>query len=299
MIPTLRLAACLGFFAVQLPAFAASATDYPIQLVRKSVVGERYVVTIHGTQEQTMTRTVNGNPVPGQDGLVIANLEATGEVLALTPSGHEAKVKLTVQKFSRTEAGRSGEVLAPGTELIVERKGAKTEYLLGGKPVTPELAATLELVGVELGNDDSANDDQVFGTKERKKPGDSWSVNAAAAAADISKMGLAVEPANMTGSTTLAEVVKTGSQEQLRIQGALAIKNVSIPLPPGIAVKSSDMNVTYTGLFPVDLGQRVSQSGLSMVARIVCAGNLNGAELAMTITMKQSKDATYTAFVAK
>jgi hypothetical protein len=298
MITCLRLAVLVGFFAAQLPLFAASApADYPIQLTRKSVVGERYVVTIQARQEQSMEQSINGRALAPQGVLVLSDFVAAGEVLALTPLGKEMKSRLIVEKFTRTEAGQPRVVLPPGTELMAERKGRKTEYLLDGKPVTAELAAALAMVSVEQSSDEGANDDVVFGSKERKKPGDSWPINVAAAVADIAEMGVVVEPGNMTGSTTLLEVVKTGTQEALRLQGALTIKNVKIPLPPlppGIEVRASDMVMTYTGLFPTEVTKRANQSGLLMVAKVVCDGTMNGAELVVTIGMRQSKDTTFT-----
>jgi hypothetical protein len=297
MISRLRLAFLAGLFAAQFPLFAAGApADYPIQLVRKSVVGERYVVTIHATQEQSIDQNVNGRSMAPQGSLVLSDLVAAGEVLALTPLGKEMKSKLVVEKFTRTEAGQPRVVLPPGTELIAERKDKRTEYFLDGKPVTAELAAALAMVSVEQGSDQGGNDDVIFGSQERKRPGDAWPINAAAAVADIAEMGVAVEPGNMTGNTTLVEVVKTGNQEALRLQGALTIKNVKVPLPPlppGIAVRASDMVMTYTGLFPTDVTKRANQSGLSMVAKVVCGGTMNGAELIVTFTMRQSKEIVF------
>ena len=289
----LRQISVIGVLLAGLSATAVAAPDYPIQLVRKTTVGTHYGVVANGSQEQLLNMSVNGQSMPPKTEVTKVQVSATGEVLAVTPSGRESKARFVIEKAVINAAGSWSMLLPPGTEIVAECIGTKTVFLVGGSPATTALATALDVAGIELASDDIANDDQIFGTKERKKVGDSWSINGALAAADLAKKGIAIEPSNLTGNATLVEEQKSGNQDSLRISASMAIKNVKIPLPPGMVVESGEFKATFSGLFPVDVTKRPSRSGMTMDGKFVSAGTSGGKEVAMTLTMKKSTDSEF------
>jgi hypothetical protein len=270
---------------------SASAQDYEIKLVRTVKVGDRYGVVATGTTEQHMTMTVAGQPAPPRDQVMAANLTAKAEVLAATPGGRESKSRFTITKLTRTAGPQADEPLPAGTVVVAERVGTKTEFKVGDAPVSPDVAKVLGML-ISMESDQGANDDVVFGTKARQKVGDSWPIDANAAAADAAaKAGLKIDPANITGTATLAEVQKEG----LKIAGTMQMKDVGIPLPPGMAVTASAFTARFSGVFPLDAAKRAVNSTMSMDGKVECGGKAGDKELTMVMTMKQAKDVTFTA----
>lgn len=269
------------------------APDYVIQLVRKSTVGEHYRVVASGKDEQSLLMSIDGQDMPRKEEVVTVELIANCEVLALTPSGREMKTKFTVVKATRSGHGQLQEFLGAGTEVIAERVGDKTQFSVAGRPVDPAIGSALDTAGVDMSSDDSATDDDIFGTKMRKRVGDSWPINATAAAADLAKMEIMADPSKISGSTTLTEVVKQGTQDLLKISGSLAMQGVALPCPPGFAVQSSEMSADYSGLFPVDLTKAMVHGSMGMQMKVVISGVEDGKQVLMTMTKKRMHQAEF------
>lgn len=286
-LPRLSLLAALfcGLLAT------ATAQDYEIKLVRTVKVGDKYGVVATGTAEQHVTMTVSGQPAPPRDQVMSASLTAKAEVLAVTAGGREAKSRFTITKLTRTSGPQTDEPLPAGTVVVAERTGTKTEFKVGDAPVAPEVGKVLGLL-ISLESDQGANDDVVFGSKARRKVGDSWPIDSSAAAADAAtKGGMKIDPANITGTTTLAEAQKDG----LKITAAMTMKEVGIPLPPGMTVTASAFTADFSGIFPVDTSKRAVHNAFSMNGKVECAGKAGDKELTMVMTMKQARDVTFTA----
>ncbi len=269
----------------------AGAEDYEIKFNRTTKVGERYGVVATGSMEQHMIMTVNGQGMPPRDQVMNVAFTAKAEVLTLSPGGREVKTSFTVGKLTNTVGAQATDVLPAGAVVVAERTGAKTEFQIDGAPAKPEVAAVLAVV-ISLDSDQTAKDDIVFGTKERKKVGDSWPIDSKAGAADLeAKDKLKIDPANLTGTTTLVEVLPTG----MRIAAKVAMKDVGIPLPPGMAVSTSVFTAELSGILPIDISKRSIRSSMSMEGKVECAGKVGDKDLTMVMTMKNAKDVTFTA----
>lgn len=213
----------------------ASAEDYEVKLVRLAKIGDKYGVVASGSQEQHMSMTVNGQVMPSRDQVMQVAMTAKVEVLAVSAGGREAKASFTVDTLTKTLGDKAIDVLPAGTVVVAERVGTKTEFQVAGAPAKPDVAGVLKVV-ISMESDQGANDDAIFGTKERKKVGDSWPMDARAGAEDLAaKDGIKIDPANLTGTAALAEVLPAG----MRITAKIAMKDVGVPLPPGMVIKSS------------------------------------------------------------
>lgn len=265
---------------------AIAAPTYSIRLARPTVVGTTYRMIASGSDEKRMDMTIDGQALAPRSSVVTVEITAVGEVLALTPSGREMKARLVIEKATGTAAGQSGELLLAGTEIIAENIGGKTNFLIGGVQVKPEVAKLLEIAGVSMESDEDVTDDDLFGTKEQKSVGDSWSINAAATAADLVKQGLPVNPSNLSGTVTLAEVIKSGEQELLRVAAAIKVRGVIPPAPTGFSVQYSEWNGSFSGLYPVEVDKRVNQQSVSLASRFVFSGTEKGKKAVVTMIAK-------------
>jgi hypothetical protein len=269
----------------------ASSEDYEVKLVRLAKVGERYGIVATGSQEQHMTMTLNGQGMPPRDKVMQVAFTAKAEVLAVSAGGREVKTSFTVETLTNTVGAQATDVLPAGTVVVAERTGAKTEFQVAGAPAKPEVADVLKVV-ISLESDQGANDDAIFGTKERKKAGDSWPMDAKAGAADLeAKENIKVDPANISGTTTLIEVLPAG----MRIAAKVTMKDVAVPLPPGMAVTSSVIAAEFSSVLPIDTSKRVARSSISMDCKVKCAGKVGDKDMTMDLTMKNGKSVTFTA----
>jgi hypothetical protein len=282
--------ALLLLAAAAAPAWAA---DYEIKLVRTAKVGDHYAVTSKGAMEQHMTMTMGGAPMPARDQVIAAQLSAKAEVLAVTADGRETTTAFTVTTSSVTRAGVPGELVPAGTVIKADSTGGKTAFSVGGAPAAPELAQALEVL-IHLSKPTGKSDDDIFGSKSRHAVGDSWPADVAAAAADLAKEGkMQVDPTQLSGKTTLVELVP-GSAPALRITAAMDLGKVGVPLPPGMAMTTSNFTAHFSGLFPVDVSKRSLAQSMSMEGHFDCAGQVQGKDMTMTMVMKQAIDATFT-----
>ncbi len=270
------------------------AADYEIRFQRPVVVGETYHVTGTGSDEQSLVASLDGQVVQKREDKYSVEYAADYEVLALTTGGRAAKAKLTFTKLVRTAGGQATELLPAGTVVTAEHVGRRTVFQQGDNAVAPLVSASLSTLGITMASDNQANDDQVFGTPGRKSVGDSWPINAELAAAELAKMGIPAAAVNLSGQTTLAEVVQQDGGPVLRLTAKMDIKGVNPPLPPGIEVISSVFTTEMSGLFPVDMTKRIQQEGTSIQMEVKAGGTRDGKTMEMAMTKKTTRETNYT-----
>jgi hypothetical protein len=273
---------------------SAQTPDYAIQFDRKSVVGEHYRMVSTGSDEQSVLLAIDGAPRPARELNYTFELVAACEVLAVTDKGHENKLQLTIEKLTRTAGGKATDVLPAGTVVVAARVDIKTTFAVGDVPVTPATANLLETGGVHLAVDHEPGDDEVYGTHERKKVGDTWSINAAAAAESLAKRGLPVDPSKITGSATVAELTEQNGIPAIRVDAKFGMHGITPPMPQGMTLDSSEFTATFTGLLPTDGIKRRLQEAMTMSMNVSASGSApNGATMAMTMTKKTTRETKF------
>jgi len=269
-----------------------NAQDFEIKIARPSKVGDTYGIESKGSLEQRIAITVDGEAVPPQNEITSAVLKAKVEVLAVTALGKESKARFTVASLAKIEDGKAEEVLPAGTVVIGERRGAKTEFTVADSPAEPEIAKLLNVViTLVQDNKQDVDDDVIFGTKERQKIGGTWPVNADAASKDLAlKYELKVAPKNISGTVTLVEKTKDG----LDIHSTMELKEVGLPLPPGMITKASNFKMQLGGVLPLDLTKPEVSESMTMEGSVECAGQSGGKDLTMVLTLKGMNQISFT-----
>lgn len=274
----------------------SAAQDFSILLTRKVKAGDHFGVTGTGHSQQLMNMSVNGQAMPAKLEEMNVEFVAAAKVIEATPNGREKRTSFTITKATRTVKGMVSELLPTGTVMVAERVGSKTQFTVDGQPLAADVAKAIDLI-VSMESDEGANDDIIFGTKERKKVGDSWPVNSKAAAEDMtSKSNGAMKLAekSISGTTTLVEITKAKTGDALHVAATMKMTDVTIDLPPGMKVETSRFEAQMKGLFPVDPAKRALSKSMAMQGEFVCGGMVGDRAMAMTMTMKQSADITFT-----
>ena len=264
MNTTKRLPFCLALilaFAGTAPAQDAPTDKaYEIKLVRPLKVGQKYALTADGALVRNVKVTRGGETREQPEEGYGVRLEATVEILALDEVGEEAKLSCTVEKCARITPEGETELLAKGKVFIAEGKGKDTKFSLpDGAELPKESADALDLV-ISMDTNDKLTDDDMLGTKDKKKVGESWPVTAEAIAKDSERVGVVVNPGDVEGTFRLDGLERVGDVECLKMSGNLRVKklvtkadaNEDDGLPEGFVVDNGSMEAKYTGLFPVD-----------------------------------------------
>lgn len=264
-------------FLCAVPA-AAEERAYEIKLARPIKVGTKYALTADGALVRQVTLTRGGVTQKQPDDGFGVHLEATVEVLALDDIGEEAKLSCTVDKCNRITSEGETELVPKGKVLIAEGKGKDTHFSLkDGGELTKDASDALELV-ISLDTNDKLTDDDLLGTKDKKKPGASWPVSAENVAKDSDRVGVVVKPEDVEGSFRLDGLEKVGDVECLKLSGNLKVKNLVTKadeneddgLPEGFVVEGGSMEAKYAGLFPVDssVGSLAESASMTFVTHV-------------------------------
>ena len=274
--------------AQEMPDAKDSGKAYEIKLARPMKVGMKYSMTADGAlvRQVTLKKGFVTQKQP-DDGFGV-HFEGTVEVLALDDIGEEAKVACTIDKCTRLTSEGETELVAKGKVLIAEGKGKDTVFSLkDGGELSKEASEALELV-ISLDTDDKLNDDDLLGTKEKKKVGESWPVTSENVAKDYERAKATVKPEDVEGSFRLDGLEKVGDTECLKLSGNLKVKhmvtkadeNEDDRLPEGYVVEGGSMEAKYSGLFPVDtsVGSLAESASMTFVTHIKGKGGAGRAK---------------------
>lgn len=252
---------------------------FEIRLAREIKVGDKYAATCDGAMTRRLKVTGGGQVQEQPEEGFGVHLEATVEVLALDSIGEEAKVSCTVDRCTRITTEGETELLKKGTVFIAEGKGKDTVFSLkDGGELSKDAKEALDLV-ISLDTNDTVTDDQMFGTKEKKKVGESWPADAKAVAEDAKRVNVTIDPADVEGSFKIDGVEQAQGVECLRLSGNLKVKKLTRKadedkenggLPEGFAVDGGSMESKYAGLFPVDVskGSLAESASMAFVTHI-------------------------------
>jgi hypothetical protein len=275
--------------AVAIAQDAPKDQSYEIKLARPLKVGQKYALTADGAllRQVKVTRggTTHEQPEEGYG----VRLEATVEILALDETGEESKISCAVDKCARITGEGETELLAKGKVFIAEGKGKDTKFSLpDGGELPKDATDALDLV-ISMDTNDKLTDDDMLGTKEKKKVGESWAVTPQAIAKDSERVGVEVKAEDVDGSFRLDGLEKVGDVECLKMSGNLRVKKLVTKadateddgLPEGFVVDNGSMEAKYTGLFPVDasVGSLAETASVTFVTFI--KGGAAGDEVAI------------------
>jgi hypothetical protein len=180
------------------------------------------------------------------------NFQGSAEFLEIDST----KIAFTVERFTMTGEGTTVELLKPGSVIVADERAQEPVSLKGGTMDEKELKAFLMVYTVH--KQGAATDDDMFGTKERKTIGDSWSINVARVFDTFNASGLTVPPGHLSGTVTLVAKDEIGSIDCLRLRGEFAADGLSsTDLRTDLKLDQIKMQANFHACFPIE------DSGLS------------------------------------
>ena len=270
-------------------AASVTAQDYAIKMQEPLKVGQRYKFTAVASESSENSMTSGGRVLKEEKEELSVEMESEATVLAVDTKGRATKESHAIVKL--LQGSEKKPLLAAGTKVIASRSDRKTEFEIGGAPAPAAVAKALG-VAVEI-TSGGPTDDEIFGTTERKKVGDSWPMNEALALKD-SKEKLAASGLNVTsvkGTTTLEKVTKDAGVDVMHLVGNMTATLSPAPKGPFTSAEST-MTATFTGAFPTDFSKSRREEGSTMTMVLKASGKPNPQGPVVQVSGKMKRSAT-------
>jgi hypothetical protein len=280
----MKFTAALVLFA-SLPCLSARAQDYEIHLDRPQRAGDKYQISTTGRLTGYSVLTRDGKVERTNNVDLKVDLEGVVTVLAVS-NGASIKHSISVRRLNRTEYGRMSILAGSGTTIVASLDRGKRSYTLNGGNLGPKDREAVSLVA-DLKRP-GFSDDALFGTRERKKVGDTWSANARLLAQALNE-DETLQMENVSGNATLKEVVTESDGPVLIIAAEASGRPV-----PGflrdVKVNKAEMSYKATGHVPVDTarGRPEDVEEMNVIVDAKGKASLGGPEVELKMNVTQS-----------
>ena len=231
------------------PCASLLAQDYEIRLHRPLVVGEKYHLSVSGRSARTEVAK-SGDKIFKNDAQKFSvECECAVTVLAVDDKGKPSKLSLQVEKLSRTDDAGSKELLSKGDVVTVSMKDdTEVSEMEGHRLPLPAQEAIAVILPLDP---NGPTDDELFGTNERKKPGDHWDANTDLMVRDMLRRRAMARKEDLSGTATLEKVVNVGKTECLQVSGSMDCAKYSPSVPPGVKVEKGFLKIGFSEKLPV------------------------------------------------
>ena len=247
----------MGLFC--LLAVSIHAKDYEIRFFTPKKVGDKFSVDKSAEVSNDMAISMGDQVVNKKKVAFTAKFAGEMKVLKLDDLKRPIEMELTVDALIRKSAGGEEVASLPkGSIVILTKRLGHGVFLIDGKKASKDVSEILALFFSIPKT--KVVDDDIFGTKDRKKVGDSWPINAAVAMKDLTSEGLNIE--DLKGTVKLEKTFKIDGVECLHVSVEMRSDKYRVPLPPAFIVKKSVMKLSVNGEMIAEPG--ASQTGLPL-----------------------------------
>jgi hypothetical protein len=255
-------------FSSLIVLFAASVTgqDYLIRMHKPLKVGQRYQLSVTGSESNQ--QAVLSGPGSAERKLedLSVDMESVVTVLAIDGNGLPMKESHTIVKF--LHGPEKVPLLPPGTEVIARQAGPMTSFQIGDRLADEKEKKHLALVASLAG--DGPTDDTIYGTWERKKPGDSWPVNTTLGTRYLNETlaWLGLNVSTFEGKTTFQKVTQDAGTNVFHMR--IYMKATAKPL---VKAPRGSARATIEGVFntayPADIKKSAREEELKLTISFI------------------------------
>lgn len=221
---------------------------YDIKFNIKDKKGDTYSLSRRSTESLALEFKKDGAVVNTKNENTVYELDSKLEVLEV---GKTYSLSFTINKFLKN----AKTVIEKGKVIIVTRVDNTLYYTIDGSAVNDEALIKI-LDNVLSVSKYESDDDQIFGTPDRKKIGDSWKVKPEPVADLLKNYEIIIAPENVNGTVTLAGIEKKHGMECMKIDINILFKNPAFPfdkmMPKGSKTLKGELGMDYHMHMPVD-----------------------------------------------
>ncbi|MGD1001528.1 MAG: hypothetical protein ABSA67_12625 [Candidatus Brocadiia bacterium] len=272
------------------PCSALFAQDYEIRLDRPDPIGSKCRLAMVGKESTSQVVKQDDKVIQDKNSKFTVEAELVATILAVSEKGANTRVKVEVEKLTRIEGDARRELLPKGSVVTVAWDGKGQAFDMAGG-LDPDTEESLRLLNLVSENPNGPTDDEVFGSKERKKVGDRWEGNSELMAKDIIRYGILAKKEDFKSTVTLDKVVRVGKTECLQLTCAFTCDKFEPPLPPGFTVEKSALKADFSNKLPVATSLSLPAEGsMDMAIKLIARGKPNpgAGEFVLEIANDQS-----------
>ncbi|MBM3875849.1 MAG: hypothetical protein FJ386_03905 [Verrucomicrobia bacterium] len=264
---------------------AAAAQDFEIRLHRPLKAGDRFAITKTVHEETETALSAGGKAVTNRREKLLIEFKSEATVEEVDAKGKPQRFTHKVSNLALTVGAERKQLLGGGAVVKAFLEDGKPVFEAAGERATGELARALS-AAASVGKS-GASDDEFFGTKERKKVGDSWNVNAAAMIKDMQAKGN-LRAENLAGKVTLEKVTTDGGKRILHL-GSEVKGSFFPPLPPGLTIKESTMRIKLGAKVPASVTDTHTEEEGDVSFALIATGkpDPNGAEVELKSSQRR------------
>jgi hypothetical protein len=290
----IRPAAVLALLLPAIIAPALPAADQAIVLDRPEQIGAVATISASCRSQQHRGIQLAGRPIQAEDIDVQYSFAGEREVLAVSAQGQPTRLRLTVNRFERTVAGKPVVImLPPSAQLVAERAGGHSVFRDGNAKELHEVVQQALRMVLVIG-DGTPIQDQALGSAQPRAVGEQWAISPVPAARLLADLLLIVDPAKLSGSAARGELAPGSGGQQLRLTATLAFTDFTVPaLAPTLTVTSSAGTLALDRLYPADPTQpmtsekRLLKEHLAAQAKVQANGSPG---MAISIELEQANE---------
>jgi hypothetical protein len=266
---------------------AVDARNYVVHMSTPVHAGESYAVTATGSR---IDKTLIGDRVLKAAEYQV-NFQGRAEVLEVDGKGRPFKIAFTVEKFTEIDGGVTIDLLKSGSVIVADGSQQQPIFVKDGTIEQSVLEAFQLIYSAHKPGD--ATDDEVFGSKEAKGIGDSWSINLALASESLKNSQITIPAGHLSGIISLVARDKIATIDCLSLRGELRADDfTSKDLPPGVTLDRASLQAIFRGCYPIEDSRHSYKEGGDITMRMRLTSN-EGVKI--DITRSEKRDAVWVA----
>jgi hypothetical protein len=253
------------------------------------VVGRRGRLVAQGeTQKRTQVRS-NGQIEKDERDNTRVLFEAVERVVSVDGDGRALQSEYTIARLEREDDGGKNALLSAGQVLTVVRDAQEGQLTVDGQAVAAPVRSALDVVlSLTTGG---ANDDEIFGTTQRRAPGAEWPIRGDLAARDLAKR-LGVQ-ATISGSTHLVQRTTFQDTDCLKLTADMSGTFGAFPkLPPGMLLRTGTFNAGFEAMQPIDTSipnlSNTTRMRIHVVADLPMGSQTKQIDMAIAVQRRES-----------
>jgi len=254
----------------------AESKDYEIRFSRPFSVGDKYSISISNEENKDNKIIIEGKLKQHQIEHTTVTLEADEKILGIDKQGRITKASYSVAKCSFSSKNKSEELLKKGTVFTAYLKEDETVFEIDGKLIEDKVAAKLRSL-ISLHKYEESEDD-MFGTKARRKPGDKWPISSKAFInlykkhLNKKKLDTPLLQKDVSGTFHFDKILNNEKQEYMELIGNVKISKHPFAFPKNFTMKDHSFRFRFSGIFPVETSKQRIQSTLGMTLFVSAEG---------------------------
>jgi hypothetical protein len=233
---------------------ADAEASHEIKLNRPMKVGQKFDLKAECMIVQKSGGTIMGSAVGAETTRYIVRLDSELEIVDVDKHGRATETEQVIRSCVISKNGQVIRDEKAGTRLRAWRRGEDKGIEVDGVAVADETAGVLEMVCCL--EHDGATDDELYGSSEPRKVGETWPIEHDAVLADFQRQtSTPIQSKQLSGEMKLLEALERDGEPCLKVFNRMKLDDAILglgPMPPGATLEEASTDIKIQGVFPRD-----------------------------------------------